>query len=119
MTGSRSERGFSYVLSTSSILSMYSSSNFPTHHIFFPPRLEVVAFQQHPDGLPADVRNQFALDHFFGQQPHRPTCPPLRRRRAASNTARSSPPSRYRLPICHTALAESPRLAPTAGVDCP
>src|ERR1700719_3220716 len=82
MTGSRSERGFSYVLSTPSILSMYSLSSFPTHHIFFPPRLEVVAFQQHPDGLPADVRNQFALDHFFGQQTHRPTRPPLRRRRA-------------------------------------
>ena len=41
-----------------------------------------MAFQQHPDGLPADVRYQFALDHFFGQQPHRPTRPPLWRRRA-------------------------------------
>ena len=61
---------------------MYSASNFPKHHIFFPPRLEVVAFQQHPDGLPAHVRNQFALDHLFGQQPHRPTSPPFRRRRA-------------------------------------
>jgi hypothetical protein len=28
------------------------------------------------------VRNQFALDHFFGQQPHRPTCSPFWRRRA-------------------------------------
>jgi H+-transporting ATPase len=28
---------------------MYSSSNSATHHIFFPPRLQVVAFQQHPD----------------------------------------------------------------------
>ena len=27
-------------------------------------------------------RNQFALDNFFGQQPHRPTRPSLRRRRA-------------------------------------
>ena len=33
ITGSSSDRGFSYVLSTSSILSMYSASNFPTHHI--------------------------------------------------------------------------------------
>ena len=41
-----------------------------------------MAFQQHPDGLPADVWYQFALDHFFGQQPHRPTRPPLWRRRA-------------------------------------
>ena len=39
--------------------------------------------------------------------------------RDASNNARSRPPSMYRLPICHTALAESPRLTPTAGVDCP
>src|SRR5664280_714626 len=82
ITGSRSDRGFSYVLSTSSILSMYSASNFPTHHIFFPPRLEAVAFQQHPNGLPAHVRNPFALDHRVGQQPHRPTSPSLWRRRA-------------------------------------
>src|ERR1700691_4519380 len=40
---------------------MYSLSNFLTHHIFFPPRLKVVAFQQ---------------------QPHRPTRPPLWGRRA-------------------------------------
>ncbi len=39
--------------------------------------------------------------------------------RAASNTARSTPPCWYRLPTCHTALAESIRLAPTAGVGCP
>src|ERR1017187_9382648 len=45
-TGSRSDSGFSYILSTSSILKMYSSSNSPTHHIFFPPWLEVMAFQQ-------------------------------------------------------------------------
>jgi hypothetical protein len=32
--------------------------------------------------------------------------------RAASNNPRSRPLPRYRLPICHTALAESPRLAP-------
>jgi hypothetical protein len=41
-----------------------------------------VAFQQHSDGLPADVRNEFALDHLFGQQSHRPTRPSLWRRRA-------------------------------------
>src|SRR5271168_825822 len=82
ITGSSSDRGLSYVLSTSSILLMYSSSNFPTHHIFFPPRLEVVAFQQHSDGLPANVRHQLALDHLFGQKTHCPTRPSLRGRRA-------------------------------------
>jgi hypothetical protein len=56
--------------------------NFATHHIFFPPRLEIVAFQQHPNGLSAHPRNQFAFDNFFGQQSHRPTCPSFRRRRA-------------------------------------
>src|SRR5450631_3520716 len=81
-TGSRSDSGFSYILSTSSILKMYSLSNFPTHHIFFPPWLEVMAFQQNPDGLSAHAGNKFALDDFFGQQPHRPARPPLWRRRA-------------------------------------
>ena len=61
---------------------MYSSSNFPTHHIFFPPRLEVVAFQQDTDGLSAHVRNKFASNHLLGQQPHRPACPAFWRRRA-------------------------------------
>src|ERR1039457_5550949 len=80
--GSRSDSGFSYILSTSSILKIYSSSNFPTHHIFFPPWLEVMAFQQNPDGLSAHARNKFALDNFLGQKPHRPAYPPLWRRRA-------------------------------------
>ena len=61
---------------------MYSWSNFATHHIFFPPRLQVVAFQQHPNGLSAHSRNQFAFDDLFGQQSHRPTRSPFRRRRA-------------------------------------
>ena len=60
---------------------MYSWSNFATHHIFFPPRLQVVAFQQDPNGLSANSRNQFAFDNLFGQQPHCPTRPSFRRRR--------------------------------------
>src|SRR5664279_3504599 len=75
-TGSRSDSGFSYILSTSSILKMYSSSNSPTHHIFFPPWLEVMAFQHNSNGLSAHARNKFAFDHFLGQQPHRPAGPP-------------------------------------------
>jgi hypothetical protein len=61
---------------------MYSLSNFATHNIFFPPRLEIVASQQHSNGLSAHSRNQLAFDNFFGQQPHRPTHPSIRRGRA-------------------------------------
>jgi hypothetical protein len=43
------------------------------HHIFFPPRLEVVAVQQDANGLPSDPRYQLSLDGFFGDQPHIPT----------------------------------------------
>src|SRR5665213_1290844 len=80
-TGSRSDSGFSYILSTSSILEMYSSSNSPTHHIFFPPWLEVMAFQQNSNSLSAHAGNKFAFDHFLGQQSHRPAGTPLWRRR--------------------------------------
>src|SRR5438045_2876370 len=87
-TGSRSDSGLSYAVSTSSILKMYSSSNFPTHHIFFPPRFEVVVCEQNPNTLSAHARNKFALDDFFGQQSHGPARPPLWRRRAdQSNNA--------------------------------
>src|SRR6266496_1028222 len=56
----------------SSMRRMYSSSSSATHHIFFPPRLQVVAFQQNPNRLPSHARHQFAFHHFFGQQAHRP-----------------------------------------------
>src|ERR1039458_8820338 len=81
-TGALVEGGFSYRLSTSSMRAMYSASSFATHHIFFPPRLQVVAFQQHPDRLPPNPRNQFAPDRFFGQKANRPAGSPFRRRRA-------------------------------------
>ena len=58
---------------------MYSSSNSPTHHIFFPPRLQVVAFQQDPDGFSPYPWYQLAFDHLFGQQAHRPARPSRRR----------------------------------------
>src|SRR5450631_3495626 len=80
-TGSGSDSGFSYILSTSSILKMYSSSNSPTHHIFFPPWLEVMAFQQNANSLSTHAGNEFAFDHFLGQQSHCPAGPPLWRRR--------------------------------------
>src|ERR1039458_9190778 len=81
-TGSPAERGFSYNPSTSSMRAMYSSFSFATHHIFFPPRLQVVAFEQHSYRLPPYAWNQLASDRLFGQQPNGPACPPLRRRRA-------------------------------------
>src|SRR5207249_11722761 len=64
----RSLRGFSYTAKMSSIRRMYSSSSSATHHIFFPPRLQVVAFQQDPNRFSPHPRNQFALHHFFGKK---------------------------------------------------
>ena len=61
---------------------MYSSSNFPMHHIFFPPRFEVVAFQQDTNGLSTHIRNKFSFNNLFRQQSHRPACPAFWRRRA-------------------------------------
>src|ERR1035441_9477767 len=81
-TGSLPESGLSYNPSTSSMRAMYSSSNFATHHIFFPPRLHIVAFEQHSYGLPPYAWNQLAPDRLFGQKPYGPACPSLRRRRA-------------------------------------
>src|SRR5215467_864407 len=51
---------------------MYSSSRSATHHIFFPPRLEVVVKQQNPYRLPSYLRHQFTLHRFFGHQANRP-----------------------------------------------
>src|ERR1035437_869242 len=81
-TGSVVDNGLSYNPSTSSMRAMYSSSNFATHHIFFPPRLQIVAFEQHSYGLPPCAWNQLAPDRLFGQQTYGPACPSLRRRRA-------------------------------------
>jgi hypothetical protein len=85
---------------------MYSLSNFATHHIFFPPRLEIVAFQQHSNGLSAHARNQFAFDNFFGQQSHRPTRPSFRRRRADNGDN-----------LLALALVKGRRFARTRGVE--
>jgi hypothetical protein len=38
---------------------------------FPPPRLQVVATQQNPDGLASHARNRFSLHGFLGDQPHR------------------------------------------------
>ena len=39
------------------------------HHIFFPPRLEVVVEEQQSDGFPSHARNQFPLHRFLYHQP--------------------------------------------------
>jgi hypothetical protein len=49
------------------------------HHIFFPPRPEVVVKQQNPNGLPTHSRRQFTLHGLFGYQSHGPTRLALRR----------------------------------------
>ena len=71
-TGSAGSYGFSYVSSTSSILAMYSSLSSATHHIFFPPRLEVVVEEQDADCFPSHPRNQSPFDGFLRHQTHRP-----------------------------------------------
>src|ERR1700726_860629 len=58
---------------------MYWSVRSATHHIFFPPRPEVVVEEQNPDGFSSYVRHQFPLDGFFGHQTHRPAGVTLRR----------------------------------------
>ena len=58
---------------------MYSSLSSATHHIFSPPRLQVVAFEQDANRLPAYPRHQLSLHRFFHQQTHRPSCPSFRR----------------------------------------
>src|SRR5437870_11689831 len=58
---------------------MYCSSSSATHHIFFPPRLQVVALQQNPDCLPPRFGDQFAFDRFLDDQTHGPARPTFRR----------------------------------------
>src|SRR5208337_1714073 len=78
-TGSRSLSGFSYTAKMSSMRRMYSSFSSATHHIFFPPRLEVVAEQQDPNRLPANPWHQLPLDGLLGDQAYRPAGVAFRR----------------------------------------
>src|SRR4051794_28727789 len=52
---------------------MYSSSSSATHHIFFPPRLEVVGKEQDADGFPPHAGDQLALHGFLSHQTHGPS----------------------------------------------
>src|SRR5579884_510990 len=49
------------------------------HHIFFPPRPQVVALEQDANRLSAHPWDQLALDRLLRNQPHRPTGLSLRR----------------------------------------
>src|SRR5271154_1546614 len=51
---------------------MYSSLSSATHHIFFPPRLEVVVKEQNPDGFPSHAWNQSPLHRLLRHQSHGP-----------------------------------------------
>src|ERR1035437_4600074 len=81
-TGSVSESGFSYRASTSSMRPRYSWSSSATHHIFFPPRLQVMTLEQDADRLPAHPPCQPPLPCFRGEDPPPPP-PPASRGRAA------------------------------------
>src|SRR6266498_2414615 len=81
-TGSRSFSGFASVSSTSSIRVTYSSSSFGTHHIFFPPRLQLVAGQHSADRLSAYRGDDLSASRLLGDQRQRPLRPTRRWRRA-------------------------------------
>src|SRR5262249_40583368 len=71
-TGSIGSSGLSYRSSSSSMRSTYCRSSARTHHIFFPPGLQVVLLEQEPDGLAADRRNHLSLRGLLGDQAHAP-----------------------------------------------
>jgi hypothetical protein len=58
---------------------MYSSLSSGTHHIFFPPRLEVVAKKQNPNGFAADPWQYPPLNRLLGHQSHGPARMAFRR----------------------------------------
>src|SRR5512141_2708478 len=60
----------------------YASFTSATHHIFFPPRLEVVVLQRDSNRLSTYSGNDLPLFGFRGQDSHRPPRLPWRRRSA-------------------------------------
>lgn len=57
---------------------MYSLSSFGTHHIFFPPRFEVVVGEYLPHGLSTHLGDNPPSHRLFCGQPDRPSCESLR-----------------------------------------
>ncbi len=104
---------------------MYAWFNSATHHIFFPPRLEVVAEQQDSNCLPAHPGHQLPLDGLLGHQANRPTG--IACRRLATNQGADPLLLRFlqqrrrttSLPLVQGALQAAPLIAvanPPAGV---
>src|SRR3989339_1829993 len=62
--------------------SMYSASSFGTHHIFFPPRLQVVPGKNSPGGLALDLLHYSALLGLTRHETDRPAGVPVGRRAA-------------------------------------
>src|ERR1700683_1641204 len=101
---------------------MYSSSNSATHHIFFPPRLQSVSWDQDPNRPSTHTRNQFSFDGFVSHQPDRPACLPFRRSTAnhGDNTLLFRRPQQFRMAVSlsfmqrplQSVLAISPRDRP-------
>src|SRR5262249_29833241 len=81
-TGSAGSSGRAYSRRTSSIRSTNSPSMAGTHHIFFPPRLEVVVGEDDSDGFATDAVHDLACDRLLGGQAHGPSCPAVGRRTA-------------------------------------
>lgn len=55
---------------------MNSSSTAGTHHIFFPPWLELVFSQNHADRLSADLGDDPSSNRLFREEPDRPAGSP-------------------------------------------
>jgi hypothetical protein len=61
---------------------MYSASIIGTHHIFFPPRFEVVAGEEASGGIAAHLGNDGATNSLFGDEADGPLRTTFRRRSA-------------------------------------
>src|SRR5574341_867923 len=81
-TGSRSFAGLARRSSTFSIRVRYSWSTFGTHHIFFPPRLQLVALQHPSNRLAPYFGDDLPPAGFLGYQRRRPARVPRWRWRA-------------------------------------
>src|SRR3990172_838682 len=57
---------------------MYSGVSSATHHIFFPPRLQVVGLQEDSDRLASHPRYQSSFHRLLRHQAHRPSRGPER-----------------------------------------
>src|SRR6266545_6844866 len=71
-TGSSIAYGRASTFSTSSMFAMYSASSVGTHHIFFPPRLQLVVGEHPADGLAPHVCDNPSPLALLGRYADRP-----------------------------------------------